>query len=122
MFSFVIGTPELASITINTSTAQEQEGEKVDLERINEEGGGDPRSLNLGVSAVIFSDTMTMVITSQESATAYILSQSLQILDTGTVNPDLLPIAYLSTPATPGQYYVLIVTSSFTAYGTFAVN
>lgn len=100
-----------------------EEGEKIKLEKPTDPEGG-PRSLEVELSAYYYADSETMVVSCQGygCATVSICSQTLQILNTDIIDPAVSPVACLSTPSIPGQYYIFIVTSSFTAYGTFAVE
>lgn len=100
-----------------------EEGEKIKLEKPTDPEGG-PRSLEAELSAYYYADSETMVVTCQGygCATVSIMSPTMQTLDSDFIDPDITPVACLSTPSIPGQYYIFIVTSSFTAYGTFAVE
>lgn len=100
-----------------------EEGEKIKLEKPTDPEGG-PRSLEAELSAYYYADSETMVVTCQGYgyATVSICNQTLQILDTDIIDPAVSPVACLATPSSPGQYYIFIITSSFTAYGTFAVE
>lgn len=100
-----------------------EEGEKIKLEKPTDPEGG-PRSLEAELSAYYYADSETMVVSCQGygCATVSICSQTLQILDTDIIDPAVSPVACLATPSSPGQYYIFIITSSFTAYGTFAVE
>lgn len=100
-----------------------EEGEKIKLEKPTDPEGG-PRSLEVELSAYYYADSETMVVTCQGYgyATVSICNQTLQILDTDIIDPAVSPVACLATPSSPGQYYIFIITSSFTAYGTFAVE
>ena len=100
-----------------------EEGEKIKLEKPTDPEGG-PRSLEAELSAYYYADSETMVVSCQGygCATVSICSQTLQILDTDIIDPAVSPVAFLATPSSPGQYYIFIITSSFTAYGSFAVE
>lgn len=100
-----------------------EEGEKIKLEKPTDPEGG-PRSLEVELSAYYYADSETMVVTCQGYgyATVSICNQTLQILDTDIIDPAVSSVACLATPSSPGQYYIFIITSSFTAYGTFAVE
>lgn len=111
--------------TISASSKQQpEEGEMIELRTNNNGQEGIPKSLTQKLSAYYYADSQTMVVTCQGygCATVSIMSPTMQTLDSDFIDPDITPVACLSTPSIPGQYYIFIVTSSFTAYGTFAVE
>ena len=110
--------------TISASSKQQpEEGEMIELRTNNNGQEGIPKSLSQKLSAYYYADSQTMVVTCQGygCATVSIMSPTMQTLYSDFIDPDITPVACLSTPSIPGQYYI-IVTSSFTAYGTFAVE
>ena len=103
---------------------QQPEGERIEMESNSSGEEGIPRSSGTELSVYYYANSETIVVTCQGygTATVFITSQTLQILDSDVIDPSLSPITCLSTPSTSGEYYIFVTTSSFTAYGTFVVE
>ena len=118
---FVLGS----TLSATQLTQLPEEGEKIKLEKQQNGTETNPNSLGSNsLTAYYYADSETMVVTCQGYgyATVSICSQTLQILDTDIIDPAVSPVACLATPSSPGQYYIFIITSSFTAYGEFNVE
>lgn len=104
---------------------QPEEGEKIILEIQQSGSETNPNSLgSTELSAYYYADSEIMLVTCQGFGCAMvsIMSPTLQIMDSDFIDPTITPVACLTTPSVPGQYYLFIVTSSFTANGTFVVE
>lgn len=120
----------LMTVSLSYSTAnritwtQDNGGVVIDLRKSNEGQENPPQSLSQHLSATYYPGSGTIVINCQGygNATVSILNPMLQVISSEAIDPSISTIAFLDAPTDSGRYVLLIVTSSFTAYGTFAVE